>query len=1261
MKTSKLKFVIAFALLVVVAVVSSNVKALTMPNSQLRLSVLLSSRITIEDGDDPSEVVTPSAIVKVFNAGQGLGPVNPAQFYTLSNTGRLAKAYTTTAGATVNQSEEYTAAGAVSTNVGLALAAENYVRQYNDSELADQESMEYATKSKSLGVQAYIWSLGGANYYDQLDGTGKAEYDRIATLVEKANQAPSYAGQQKIELEWNEETGRYEKTITDTNDLAAAGGFIQLILNSANPSLQYAPNGNSITFYSYEQVGSVDNPVQVTIDKHINGGWYTAGSVTTKDNGTSLVYLTDSYVGPTTYTMSFYTNALKVQVTKTLKPSDDNPNTGDAKVEGAHYGVYSDSACTNLVEEIVTNAEGVAETRPLEVKDYYVKELTQSEGCLINDEVMEAKANSAVTGANGQKVAQVSQQEQVIYGGFDIVCSNSHDLSGSTTKWPSAGSELELTLDSDPSQKYNVTVDKEGHGVFDEIPYGHYTLRETKKVQENLDYMDPLEIYIHNTDSRQYRKLENTDVTEKYVTIENRDAETGKLITGDTSKYRVTDDRENVIEQTLVYPEAVTLDEYETGEGSGFVRLQYKLPYGTYRVYQTKAPYGYYNASRAEGTTASTFPVQSLNDKDNDTIVVTKVNNIPQKGIFTYVVKGNVLTSTNSTSAEGIENVNRPGYSTQPIPGVEFELTANEAVVTKDGTVRMRKGETKTYTTDATGTISDKLYIGEYSIKITSVPEGYILDDTAKDFSVEYQGELVKTFNLPTENITLERQKYTPQLTKTFSGLNFYKEDEVGQAISIDNLAYKDVKIGIYAAEDIKNVLGTTVIRKDTLVDVVTLDAEGNGLFRSDYPMGKFYAKELATNENYELDSSEYPFEAKPTDNKTQTFKCDMVEIVNHALKVTKVKLTKIETVDMSGYGPFRDFDVTPKSVISKIAGVINDTLVGPSAETSDEMVDVTTLAGAKMRLMYFKGLDDNNEPILGKVLELVDGEYVEVVRTTDENGEINIEGLPYGTYAFVELEAPRYYDVNDKPTGFVLSPDRKEAEVAFMDDRSIVDVDIDVYDEFDIIPEHAKVQLIDPETGVVAYETEVNEEGVASFVGIRAGRYIRKIVDLEEYYVVPKEKEEYLEKTDDSQHKLDNMDDVTVKYVRGNILIVKTDDETGEPVPGCKFVIKDEDGEIVPVVNENGEEVEIISGEDGTFLITELLYGKYTVEEVEAAENYEKSDLVVDVDIVENNKTYTVEFTNVNTGDIAVALYAVIALVSVAVIAKTVKKLKRD
>lgn len=1240
MKTSKLRMVIAFVLLVVVAVGCSNVEAFTKPNSQLRISVL-SSKIGIEEGDE--DVVVPTSIVKTFNAPIALGNANPAQFYTLADSSRLTKAYSTSSNAKVNQSEEFTVGGGASADVGLALAAENFGRTYNDSELQDQDTMTSAKKSQSLGVQAYIWNLYGENTYDGLDATGKAEYDRINTLVNKAKMAPSYAGQQKIELEWNEANQRYEKTLTDANDLAAAGNFVQLIFNSSNSSLQYSPNGNSVTFYSYEQVGSINNPVPVSIVKYVNGGWHTAGSVTTNDTDATLVYLTDSYVGPETYSMSFYTNALKVQVQKTLKDIPENSNTGDAKVEGAHYGVYSDSACTNLVEEIVTNAEGVAETKPLEVRDYYVKEIAQSEGCLINDEVMTASANSATTNANGQKVVSVSQQEQVIYGGFDIVVSNSHDTSGSTTKWPSYGSKLELTLDSDPSQKYNVVVNDEGFAEFENIPYGHYTLRETERVADNLDYMDPLPIFIYNTDPHQYSKLENTDVTEKYLRIYNYDAETDKLITGDVSTFRVTTDKGEGVEQTIVYPDTQTLTEYTTGLGSGFVQLQYKLTYGTYKVYQTKVPYGYYSQSLAEGTAADTFTIQSLNDGDNDTIQNAYVRNIPQKGKMVYVVTGNVLTETDSTSAEGIGNVSRPTYGSKPIPGVVFELTAKEDVTTKDGTVYWTKGQTERLTTDAEGRIEKDLNIGEYTMKMVEVPEGYVLDDTVRDVSVEYQGPMVKVFNLDQENVTLVRQKYTPQLTKSFSGLNFYREDEVGKAVAIDRLAYKDVKIGVYAAEDIKNVLGTTIIKKDTLVDVVTLDGDGKGIFASDYPMGKYYAKELETNENYEVDSTQKPFEAKPENNKDITFKCDMVEMVNHAIKTTEVKVTKIETLPTN---PADD-----ASFLASAAKAFKGALVGASA-LEDEMVDVIALEGAKLQVMYY-----NEDGSLGELLELVDGEYQKVIRTTDEKGEIVIDGLPYGRYAFKELEAPRYYELSDKAVDFAVTTSNPKVETKFEDDRTIIDVDIEVFDEFDEVPEGAKVQLIDADTNEVDYETEVAENGVASFTQIRAGRYIRKVVGLDEHYVVPAEKELYLEKEQDGTL----VDSVEVKIVRGNILIVKTDDETGEPVPGCKFVIKNENGEVLSIVDENEKEIEIVSQEDGTFLITGVPYGKYTVEETEAAENYEKSDLVVEVNITENNKTYTVEFTNVNTGDIAVALYAVIALVSVAVIAKTVKKLKKD
>ena len=84
-------------------------------------------------------------------------------------------------------------------------------------------------------------------------------------------------------------------------------------------------------------------------------------------------------------------------------------------------------------------------------------------------------------------------------------------------------------------------------------------------------------------------------------------------------------------------------------------------------------------------------------------------------------------------------------------------------------------------------------------------------------------------------------------------------------------------------------------------------------------------------------------------------------------------------------------------------------------------------------------------------------------------------------------------------------------------------------------------------------------------------------------------------------------------------------------------------------------------SDEAGYFKAENLRYGVYYVEETEAAENYEKDDTIFEVIVDEDGATYEVDFTNVPTGDIAVVAYVVLALVSLAVIVRTVKKMKMN
>lgn len=1261
MKISKLKYVFAFVLLVAVSVVCTNVQAATMPNNgQIKLSTIIASQLAaIEDGDEDPSTPVLDRVVKSFNTpyqATVLGTtMNPVQFYTLKvkSSGANIKAYSLDVGNIVGDEVEFNYAGTssnVRVGLGLAFGLNNSLTL---DQLENQDTLDDYNSQYSLATQMYIWlanagALGTAQESDaisSLSGVARDRYTYIRNGVEQALLKPSYAynsqGEataQPIEMGWSEANQRYEVTLTDSNGLDTMA-LVNLAIEPGS-GISYSKSGNSITFFTTEQIGSIDNPATVVVRKSINGGRYVAGLATLADGSKTLTYLTGSSVNNDAYYVSFYTNALRVRVQKTLNPSDANPNTGDATVEGARYGVYSDEGCTQLVQEIVTDANGVATTNPLEYKDYYVKELAASEGCKLNSAVLPARAGSAVD-ENGQRVVTVGSQEDVIYGGFRMIVSNSPDLSGNTTKVPSVGSEITVTLDSRPDEKYVAEVNEDGYVEFKNLPYGQYTCTETKRPNvsggDKLDLMDPMSITIDREEEFIYSKIVNTEVAQRYVKIEKRDAETGKLVTATPTKYQIKNSKNEIITQKNMYPNVVEMDQFVTADKDaiyGYAVLPEKLPADTYTVYEITAPEGYYNDNTQPIATFTVEP-NSTEDYDRDEIVVVPTQNIAQKGIVNISVKGNVLTGVNTEDAYGQSNVNRPAYTSQPIPGAKFELIANEDIVTGDGTVRMKAGEKLELTSDESGKIQTKLYIGSYTLRMVEVPEGYVLDTEDRPITVEAQEQNVKEYTLPTENYTLTRQDYDLEVTKTFSGLNFYKQDELDNIESIDSDAYADVIVGIYASEDITNVNGTVVIPKDTLVDVVIFDKDGKGSFESEYPMGKFYAKEIATNANYELSNEKYEFETKPTDNTTERFSVNVGEIVNEALKVTKFNFTKIEEVMIDD-----ENSDTEVSLIDRVEQFMEGILDGILADV-EQTTKVTRLEGAEYKVLY---LDEDGKYY--PLLEKVDDKYVEVVRTTDENGEFVIDGLPFGSYAVQETKAPRYYDLDEKSYGFTLSTTETEQELVLQDVRTKVDVNIAVVDEDGTKLEKAMVQLVDPDTKEVVYEAETNEDGVASFTDIRAGRYIRQVTDLAEQYVVPAAKELYLEEDNEL------VETVTVKYITGNILINKTDDETGEVVPGCLFRITNEAGEVV---------AEERTDDNGQLLVAGLRYGVYYVEEVEAAEGYDKSDLVFEVTITEDGQTYVVDFTNVPTGDIAVALYAVIALISVGAIVFTVRKLRMN
>ena len=160
--------------------------------------------------------------------------------------------------------------------------------------------------------------------------------------------------------------------------------------------------------------------------------------------------------------------------------------------------------------------------------------------------------------------------------------------------------------------------------------------------------------------------------------------------------------------------------------------------------------------------------------------------------------------------------------------------------------------------------------------------------------------------------------------------------------------------------------------------------------------------------------------------------------------------------------------------------------------------------------------------------------------------------------------------------------------------------------------------------------------------------------------YTIDYEKEEIVWNEDDKEE-VENY-----RPVIKELIVKKTDEETGEPLQGCKFsiVLLDENGE--PYVNEAGETVylvkDAVTDENGEYRVEEPVYGTYKFIEVEAPEGYDLAEQEMEgYEFTINDETPdTLIFEVTNTGDIAVIVVTCIAVVSIVGIVFVVLKNKR-
>ena len=547
-----------------------------------------------------------------------------------------------------------------------------------------------------------------------------------------------------------------------------------------------------------------------------------------------------------TATVSFSNVLKKWNLTVTKTDAETKSAQGDATLAGAVYGIYNNG---KLVDKYTTDKNGGFTTSNYVCGDNWtLKEIEPSEGYLLDESEYHIGAESKKYTLENNSIS-MCVTENILKGKIAII---KHTDDGSTKiETPEKGAEFQVYLKSSgsyakakESERDNLICDEYGFAETKDLPYGTYTVHQTKG-WNGTEFISDFDVFI-SENNKTYKYLINNASLESYVKIVKVDSETSKQIPYAGAGFQIYDPNDKLVTMTYTYPEVTTIDTFYTNS-DGYLITPETLPYGKgYSVVEVQAPYGYVLDS-----TTIYFDITAENTTEENGVIIVKTEkkNTPQKGTITVEKTGEIF--SNVTSSGETEIVYQPEYSLNGLSGAVFEIYADEDITTPDGTVRVK--EDTLVDTVITGTngkaTSNEFYLGKYRVVEKTAPYGFVLNKTVNHIKLTYSGQNEKVTNTLT-SFTNDRQKVVIDLTKIL------EQDEKFNIGSNDEI--RNVSFGLYADEDLKASNGTAV-PKDGLLEIITCNEKGKATFTTDLPIGSYYVKEISTDSHYILSEKKYP------------------------------------------------------------------------------------------------------------------------------------------------------------------------------------------------------------------------------------------------------------------------------------------------------------------------------------------------------------------------------------------------------------------
>ena len=256
----------------------------------------------------------------------------------------------------------------------------------------------------------------------------------------------------------------------------------------------------------------------------------------------------------------------------------------------------------------------------------------------------------------------------------------------------------------------------------------------------------------------------------------------------------------------------------------------------------------------------------------------------------------------------------------------------------------------------------------------------------------------------------------------------------------------------------------------------------------------------------------------------------------------------------------------------------------------------------------------DDGKLLTGAKFVLKNANDENVAEATSQDGKAVFNDIKPAEYTIHEVEAPQGYLVTN-PVNVTVKPNK--VSIAEMTDTQIkgkIQV-LKVDEETNTPLQGAEFEITQDGKHIETITT--GENGIATSSLLPFGNYLVKEIKAPSKYVLNGEEHPVTISENGKTIEITH----TNKIIKGKVAVKKTDSEISDlNLEGAEFTIYDNNKNIVATITTN---------KDSYAESEPLNYGTYTMQETKAPKGYLLSNKVWDININENDKTYTFDVSN--------------------------------